>query len=81
MVTELTCRLNVGGYSRFRLPVKITEAGRETSTVYDSHGNVTSLSIKDTFKTWTMMETAVGVAGLAALLALVTLLAGRPGHG
>jgi len=23
-----------------------------------------NLSIKDTFKTWTMMETAVGVAGL-----------------
>ena len=32
----------------FRLPTKVTEAGRETSTVYDSHGNVTSLSIKDT---------------------------------
>ncbi|MDP3126719.1 MAG: RHS repeat-associated core domain-containing protein, partial [Thiobacillus sp.] len=32
----------------FRLPTKITEAGRETSTAYDSHGNVTSTSIKDT---------------------------------
>ncbi|MDP1928641.1 MAG: RHS repeat-associated core domain-containing protein [Thiobacillus sp.] len=32
----------------FRLPTKVTEAGRETSTVYDSHGNVTSTSIKDT---------------------------------
>jgi RHS repeat-associated protein len=32
----------------FRLPVKVTEAGRETSTVYDSHGNVTSTTIKDT---------------------------------
>jgi Gnt-I system high-affinity gluconate transporter len=29
-----------------------------------------SLSIKDTFKTWTMMETAVGVAGLAGVFAL-----------
>ncbi|MBS0329112.1 MAG: RHS repeat protein, partial [Proteobacteria bacterium] len=33
--------------TRFRLPTKITEAGRETTTVYDSHGNVTSTSIKD----------------------------------
>lgn len=33
--------------SRFRLPVKITEARRETSTVYDDHGNVTSRSVKD----------------------------------
>ncbi|MBT9539680.1 MAG: DUF2778 domain-containing protein [Thiobacillus sp.] len=32
----------------FRLPTKITEAGRETSTAYDTHGNVTSTSIKDT---------------------------------
>jgi len=32
----------------FRLPVKITEAGRETSTVYDTRGNVTHHSIKDT---------------------------------
>ena len=31
----------------FRLPTKITEANRETSTAYDSHGNVTSTSIKD----------------------------------
>ncbi|HWR77546.1 MAG TPA: DUF6531 domain-containing protein [Thiobacillus sp.] len=41
----------------FRLPVSITEAGRETSTVYDSRGNVTSTSIKDTVlnrtRTWT----------------------------
>ncbi|MBC2759706.1 MAG: RHS repeat protein, partial [Thiobacillus sp.] len=33
--------------TRFRLPTKVTEAGRETTTVYDSHGNVTSRSIKD----------------------------------
>ena len=33
--------------TRFRLPTKLTEAGRETTTVYDSHGNVTSRSIKD----------------------------------
>ena len=31
----------------FRLPVKVTEAGRQTSTVYDSHGNVTSTTLKD----------------------------------
>lgn len=33
--------------THFRLPTKVTEAGRETTTVYDSHGNVTSRSIKD----------------------------------
>ena len=33
--------------TRFRLPTKLTEAGRETTTVYDSHGNLTSRSIKD----------------------------------
>lgn len=32
----------------FRLPVKVTEAGRETSAVYDTRGNITSHSIKDT---------------------------------
>jgi RHS repeat-associated protein len=31
----------------FRLPLKVTEAGRETSTDYDTRGNVTSHSIKD----------------------------------
>ena len=45
----------------FRLPVKITEAGRETSTVYDDHGNVTSTTIKDTAlnksHTWTTTYT------------------------
>ncbi|MBW8457518.1 MAG: hypothetical protein K0M58_03620, partial [Thiobacillus sp.] len=41
----------------FRLPVTITEAGRETSIVYDARGNVTSRSIRDTAlnqtRTWT----------------------------
>ena len=32
----------------FRLPTKVTEAGRETTTVYDTRGNVTSHSVKDT---------------------------------
>ena len=32
-------------HATFRLPVKITEAGRETSTAYDTRGNVTSRSI------------------------------------
>lgn len=32
----------------YRLPVKITEAGRETSFVYDTYGNVTHHQIKDT---------------------------------
>ena len=45
----------------FRLPVKVTEAGRETSTVYDTHGNVTSNSIKDTAsgktRTWSTSYT------------------------
>ena len=45
----------------FRLPTKVTEAGRETTTVYDSHGNVTSRSIKDTAsgqtRTWTTSYT------------------------
>ena len=48
-------------HATFRLPVKITEAGRETSTVYDDHGNVTSLSIKDTAlnktRTWSTAYT------------------------
>lgn len=35
-------------HATFRLPIKITEAGRETSTVYDTNGNVTSTTIKDT---------------------------------
>lgn len=47
--------------TRFRLPTKITEAGRETSTVYDDHGNVTSRSIKDLTsgqtRTWTTSYT------------------------
>ena len=47
--------------TRFRLPSKVTEAGRETSTVYDSHGNVTRRSIKDTAsgqtRTWTTSYT------------------------
>lgn len=45
----------------FRLPTKITEAGRETTTVYDTRGNVTSTSIKDTAlnkpRTWTTAYT------------------------
>ena len=45
----------------FRLPTKVTEAGRETSTVYDSHGNVTSRSVKDLatgqVRTWTTTYT------------------------
>nr|WP_296891450.1 DUF6531 domain-containing protein [Thiobacillus sp.] len=47
--------------TRFRLPTKVTEAGRETTTVYDSHGNITSRSIKDTAsgqtRTWTTTYT------------------------
>ena len=47
--------------SRFRLPTKITEAGRETSLVYDDHGNVTSRSVKDLAsgqtRTWTTSYT------------------------
>ena len=48
-------------HATFRLPVKITEAGRETSTIYDTRGNVTSRSIKDTAsgktRTWTTTYT------------------------
>jgi RHS repeat-associated protein len=48
-------------HATFRLPVKITEAGRETSTVYDTRGNVTSRSIKDTAsaktRTWSTIYT------------------------
>lgn len=32
----------------YRLPVKVTEAGRETTTSYDSRGNLASQSVKDT---------------------------------
>ena len=35
-------------HATFRLPIKITEAGRETATVYDTRGNITSTTIKDT---------------------------------
>mgnify|MGYP000445100749 CR=1 FL=1 len=35
-------------HASFRLPVKITEAGRETVNVYDSYGNLTSTTLKDT---------------------------------
>ncbi len=45
----------------FRLPTKVTEAGRETTTVYDTRGNLTSRSIKDTAtnvtRTWTTSYT------------------------
>ncbi len=48
-------------HATFRLPVKITEAGRETSTVYDSRGNVTSTTLKDTAsnatRTWSTAYT------------------------
>ena len=48
-------------HATFRLPVKVTEAGRETSTVYDTRGNITSHSIKDTVlnqtRTWTTSYT------------------------
>jgi len=77
LATGATCPTNLAAYtpapntaerkiltdwdSRFRLPVKRTEAGRETSTAYDSHGNVTSRSIKDTAtgqtRTWTTAYT------------------------
>ena len=47
--------------TRFRLPTKVTEAGRETTTAYDDHGNVTNHSIKDTVlnktRTWTTSYT------------------------
>jgi YD repeat-containing protein len=32
----------------YRLPVKLTEAGRETTYSYDTHGNLASQSVKDT---------------------------------
>ncbi|NBQ68298.1 MAG: RHS repeat protein [Nitrosomonadaceae bacterium] len=35
-------------HANFRLPVKITEAGRETGYVYDTYGNVSQYQIKDT---------------------------------
>jgi len=48
-------------HATFRLPLKVTEAGRETSTVYDSRGNVTSRSIEDLAsgqtRTWTTTYT------------------------
>lgn len=44
-------------HANFRLPTLITEPGRETSYVYDAHGNVTQQQIKDTAtnatRTWT----------------------------
>jgi YD repeat-containing protein len=35
-------------YADFRLPILVTEAQRETSIKYDTYGNVTLLSIRDT---------------------------------
>jgi YD repeat-containing protein len=35
-------------HATFRLPTKITEAGRETSFNYDTHGNITLHQLKDT---------------------------------
>ncbi|QOJ22365.1 MAG: RHS repeat protein [Gammaproteobacteria bacterium] len=44
-------------HANFRLPIKITEAGKETGFGYDSYGNVTQHQIKDTVtndtRTWT----------------------------
>ena len=48
-------------HATFRLPTKVTEAGRETTTVYDSRGNVVSRTVKDTAtgqtRTWTTAYT------------------------
>ena len=57
-------------HSTFRLPVKITEAGRETTTVYDSRGNVTSTTIKDTAlnKTRTWSTTYIYHANVPGVL-------------
>ncbi len=48
-------------HATFRLPTRITEAGRETSYQYDTRGNLTSRSIKDTAtnatRTWTTSYT------------------------
>jgi len=35
-------------HSSYRLPVKVIETGRETTTSYDSRGNLASQSVKDT---------------------------------
>ncbi len=43
-------------HASFRLPVRITEAGRETNVVYDTHGNITQHQIRNilanTTRTW-----------------------------
>ncbi|KAB2325720.1 RHS repeat protein [Betaproteobacteria bacterium SCN1] len=48
-------------HASFRLPTQITEAGRETTMVYDNRGNVTSRTVKDTAtgqtRTWTTAYT------------------------
>ncbi|GKS69654.1 type IV secretion protein Rhs [Nitrosomonas sp. PY1] len=48
-------------HASFRLPIKVTEAGRETTISYDSHGNVTQYQRKDTAtnatRTWTTSYT------------------------
>ena len=35
-------------HATYRLPIKVSEAGRETTTTYDTKGNLTSQSVKDT---------------------------------
>lgn len=48
-------------HANFRLPVQLTEDGRETTISYDDYGNVTQLSIRDTAsnatRTWTTRYT------------------------
>ena len=54
-------RILTNWHATFRLPIKIAEAGRETTTVYDTRGNVTSTTIKDTAtaktRTWSTSYT------------------------
>lgn len=59
--TGIHRRILTAWHPTFRLPVKINELGRETSIVYDTRGNVTSTTLKDTVtgkaRTWSTSYT------------------------
>ena len=44
-------------HASFRLPIKVVEAGRETTSAYDTRGNLTSQSVKDTVRSTTRTST------------------------
>jgi RHS repeat-associated protein len=54
-------KILTGWHTNFRLPVQVIENGRETTITYDTYGNVTQLSIRDSAsnetRTWSSSYT------------------------